>query len=212
MSASDDKVNANRMRSFRIILAFWRIQFIRLPLLAQLQDDLIEAIDTYPDCYEVGDQFYDEHILCSPQCNEHQDAREPKPGFSSKSVLTLHQQALADQYLACGGTQSLVMGSRVLGILRTARLCPRRGSARRPVKQYLRSICRIAIGKLRKITDKTHTTGDLSCCGDLGGIRTHDPRIRNPVLYPAELRDHGSRNTSSVQCLQGWVGAGRIGR
>ena len=26
--------------------------------------------------------------------------------------------------------------------------------------------------------------------GDLGGIRTHDPRIRNPVLYPAELRDH----------------------
>jgi hypothetical protein len=27
--------------------------------------------------------------------------------------------------------------------------------------------------------------------GDLGGIRTHDPRIRNPVLYPAELRDHG---------------------
>jgi hypothetical protein len=26
--------------------------------------------------------------------------------------------------------------------------------------------------------------------GDPGGIRTHDPRIRNPVLYPAELRDH----------------------
>ena len=25
--------------------------------------------------------------------------------------------------------------------------------------------------------------------GDPGGIRTHDPRIRNPVLYPAELRD-----------------------
>lgn len=25
--------------------------------------------------------------------------------------------------------------------------------------------------------------------GGPGGIRTHDPRIRNPVLYPAELRD-----------------------
>ena len=24
--------------------------------------------------------------------------------------------------------------------------------------------------------------------GAPGGIRTHDPRIRNPVLYPAELR------------------------
>jgi hypothetical protein len=29
----------------------------------------------------------------------------------------------------------------------------------------------------------------LGRVGDLGGIRTHDPRIRNPVLYPAELRD-----------------------
>ena len=25
--------------------------------------------------------------------------------------------------------------------------------------------------------------------GAPGGIRTHDPRIRNPVLYPAELRE-----------------------
>lgn len=26
--------------------------------------------------------------------------------------------------------------------------------------------------------------------GDPGGIRTHDPQIRNLMLYPAELRDH----------------------
>lgn len=28
----------------------------------------------------------------------------------------------------------------------------------------------------------------LEYLGVPGGIRTHDPRIRNPVLYPAELR------------------------
>ena len=26
--------------------------------------------------------------------------------------------------------------------------------------------------------------------GDPGGIRTPDPRIRNPLLYPAELLNH----------------------
>lgn len=30
--------------------------------------------------------------------------------------------------------------------------------------------------------------------GDPGAIRTRDPRIRNPVLYPAELRGHPDRD------------------
>ena len=36
--------------------------------------------------------------------------------------------------------------------------------------------------------------------GDPGGIRTHDPQIRNLMLYPAELRDHGRFDS---KCGQG---------
>ena len=35
----------------------------------------------------------------------------------------------------------------------------------------------------RRFRDET-----IEIVGAPGGIRTHDPRIRNPVLYPAELR------------------------
>src|SRR5258708_33232163 len=34
--------------------------------------------------------------------------------------------------------------------------------------------------------------GDKTTSGALGEIRTPDPRIRSPVLYPAELRAHES--------------------
>jgi hypothetical protein len=34
------------------------------------------------------------------------------------------------------------------------------------------------------------TFRDTGRFGVPGGIRTHGPRIRNPVLYPAELRRH----------------------
>jgi hypothetical protein len=30
--------------------------------------------------------------------------------------------------------------------------------------------------------------------GTLGEVRTHDPRIRNPMLYPTELRGHLFKN------------------
>ena len=33
----------------------------------------------------------------------------------------------------------------------------------------------------------------------LGGTRTHDPGIRNPLLYPAELR-------AQKQRIEGWEG------
>jgi hypothetical protein len=36
------------------------------------------------------------------------------------------------------------------------------------------------------------------CRGVPGEIRTHDPRIRNPVLYPAELRGRPNKYSSSV--------------
>lgn len=35
-----------------------------------------------------------------------------------------------------------------------------------------------------------------------GGIRTHDPRIRNPVLYPAELRRHIYEQIDSIDSVQ----------
>lgn len=42
---------------------------------------------------------------------------------------------------------------------------------------------------MRPFCPVTHMPGtDLDPFGAPGGIRTHGPRIRNPVLYPAELR------------------------
>ena len=35
--------------------------------------------------------------------------------------------------------------------------------------------------------------------GDSGGIRTHDPQIRNLVLYPAELRNHWNQVNPSKE-------------
>ena len=39
-----------------------------------------------------------------------------------------------------------------------------------------------------------------------GGIRTLDPRLRRPLLYPAELRTHkaGDGNRTHVSSLEGW--------
>ena len=38
------------------------------------------------------------------------------------------------------------------------------------------------------------------------GIRTPDPRLRRPLLYPAELRTHkaGDGNRTHVSSLEGW--------
>ncbi len=44
------------------------------------------------------------------------------------------------------------------------------------------------------------------------GIRTPDPRLRRPLLYPAELRTHvlspfgeaGDGNRTNVSSLEGW--------
>ena len=45
----------------------------------------------------------------------------------------------------------------------------------------------------------------------LGGIRTPDPRLRRPLLYPAELQTHfsfygeaGDGNRTHVSSLEGW--------
>lgn len=34
--------------------------------------------------------------------------------------------------------------------------------------------------------------GDNTMIGALGGNRTHDPRLRRPILYPTELRAHNN--------------------
>jgi hypothetical protein len=38
------------------------------------------------------------------------------------------------------------------------------------------------------VAGSTSTSVFIEFIGVPGEIRTHDPRIRNPVLYPAELR------------------------
>ena len=35
-----------------------------------------------------------------------------------------------------------------------------------------------------------------TCANVLGGIRTPDPRLRRPLLYPTELRTHGYLSAS----------------
>ena len=42
---------------------------------------------------------------------------------------------------------------------------------------------RVILGK-----DETNITDTM--IGALGGNRTHDPRLRRPILYPTELRAH----------------------
>ena len=37
---------------------------------------------------------------------------------------------------------------------------------------------------------------NIESCGAPGGIRTHDPQIRNLVLYPAELRAQSMPNVT----------------
>lgn len=54
--------------------------------------------------------------------------------------------------------------------------------------------------KLSFIVHKNHTNIDISIlvwfyvCGEPGGIRTPDPRLRRPVLYPTELLTHKSND------------------
>jgi type IV secretion system protein TrbB len=50
---------------------------------------------------------------------------------------------------------------------------------------------RIILGEMRSEVFRLRSwkaLGNPLKTGAPGGIRTHDPRIRNPVLYPAELR------------------------
>ena len=37
--------------------------------------------------------------------------------------------------------------------------------------------------------------GLKALCGALGGSRTHDPRLRKPILYPSELRARCAETT-----------------
>ncbi len=55
---------------------------------------------------------------------------------------------------------------------------------------------------------------DPAAGGAPGGIRTPDPRIRNPVLYPTELRAPaaGLLARQRLRGLGGWRGGVGIGR
>ncbi len=93
---------------------------------------------------------------------------------------------------------------RPAGLLGAARLAPpgspfgRSNGRRRPFVEP--SVFHV-VGSTDSLLEPLYRSVNILHFGAPGGIRTHDPRLRRPILYPAELQAHRLGGADSIRPL-----------